>query len=144
MLNVGNYPAEDYMKIGDIVNVFENRYSAYPTAQIPNWAYKYPSTKFSHLIYGATSTEMTHVLALAQQRNVGYIYVTDGVLPNPWDTLPSYWSSEISQLHATCINGNERWLNKRHRLCYGLDSRFLWLRFAFCICSSVYSTDFSL
>src|SRR5271157_1383013 len=104
MLNFGIYPDESYMNIGDIANVFENTYSAYPTAQIPSWAFKYPPTKFSHLIYGADRSAMTHVLALAQQRNVGYIYVTDGVLPNPWNTLPSYWSSETIQLYATCIH----------------------------------------
>ncbi len=102
MLNFGIYPDESYMNIGDIANVFENVYSAYPTAQIPDWAFKYPPTKFSHLIYGADRSAITHVLALAQQRNVGYIYVTDGGLPNPWNTLPSYWSNEITQLHATC------------------------------------------
>ena len=104
MLNFGIYPDESYMNIGDIANVFENTYSAYPTAQIPSWAFKYPPTKFSHLIYGSNRSAMTHVLALAQQRNVGYIYVTDGVLPNPWNTLPSYWSSETIQLYATCIH----------------------------------------
>ena len=27
------------------------------------------------------------------QRNVGWIYVTDDDLPNPWDTLPAYWTN---------------------------------------------------
>ena len=28
--------------------------------------------------------------------NAGYIYITDDQLPNPYDTLPSYWSQEVS------------------------------------------------
>jgi hypothetical protein len=28
--------------------------------------------------------------------NAGYMFVTDDVLPNPWDTLPAYWTSFVS------------------------------------------------
>ena len=28
--------------------------------------------------------------------NAGYIYITNDQLPNPWDTLPSYWAQEVS------------------------------------------------
>jgi hypothetical protein len=32
-------------------------------------------------------------LHLAVERNAGGVYVTHDVLPNPWDRLPSYWTS---------------------------------------------------
>jgi hypothetical protein len=32
-------------------------------------------------------------LHLAVRRNAGGVYVTNDVLPNPWDRLPSYWTS---------------------------------------------------
>jgi len=34
-------------------------------------------------------------LNLAVQRNAGGIYITDDVLPNPWDRLPNYWTSLV-------------------------------------------------
>ena len=38
---------------------------------------------------------MTNTVLLAVQRNVGWIFVTHDVLPNPWDTLPPYWDAEV-------------------------------------------------
>ena len=35
-----------------------------------------------------------YLLATARAQNVGWIYVTDDVLANPWDALPSYWEAE--------------------------------------------------
>lgn len=51
---------------------------------------KYPATRFWHLIYGADRSQLTRIIALASARHVGYVYVTDGSLPNPWDSVPSY------------------------------------------------------
>ena len=39
-------------------------------------------------------------VSLAASRNTGWIYVTDGNLPNPWSTLPSYWTSLVSAVAA--------------------------------------------
>ncbi len=36
---------------------------------------------------------MTILKAIAH--NAGYVYVTDASLPNPYDTLPSYWSEMV-------------------------------------------------
>ena len=38
---------------------------------------------------------LAHV-ALAADRNVGYLYITNDILTNPWDTLPQYWNAEVS------------------------------------------------
>jgi hypothetical protein len=39
---------------------------------------------------------MEQVMALSKSRNAGYVYVTDDLLPNPYDTLPPapYWADE--------------------------------------------------
>jgi hypothetical protein len=34
------------------------------------------------------------VCELSALRNAGYLYVTDDVLPNPWDSLPPYWDRQ--------------------------------------------------
>lgn len=39
---------------------------------------------------------MQQDLQLAVQRGFGMVYVTDNTLPNPWASLPVYWSAEVN------------------------------------------------
>jgi len=47
-----------------------------------------------------TVAGMNADLALAVQRNVGYVYVTDQDLPNPYAQLPSYWDQEVAAIDS--------------------------------------------
>jgi hypothetical protein len=49
-------------------------------------------------VYDVPEGEVGRVIELARQRGVGYIQVTDDVMPNPYDTLPpeSYWSTHLN------------------------------------------------
>jgi len=103
VLNPGTIPDQSYMNVGDIVLVFEGNFASYQTAVFPGWMSSYPSSRFWHLIYGvADATQMATVQTLSEQRNAGYLYITDDDLPNPWDTLASYWSTEVSALVSGC------------------------------------------
>ena len=108
MLNPGVYPDQSYLNISVpsnsllIVNVFEDSYTNYVSAGVPSWAFGYPSGRFSHLVYSATSTQMTNAVSLSTQRNVGWVFVTDLGLPNPWNALPSYWSSLTALVKSGC------------------------------------------
>lgn len=102
MLNPGLYPSEGYMTVGDIVVVFEGDYSSYVQLEIPSWVVAYPPSKYSHLVYGTSAGNLSSALSLAHQRHAGYVYVTSDVLPNPWDTLPSYWSTEAETMAGLC------------------------------------------
>jgi hypothetical protein len=31
-------------------------------------------------------------------KRIGYLYVTDGKWPNPWDKLPAYWNAEVEAI----------------------------------------------
>jgi hypothetical protein len=44
---------------------------------------------------------MRQVCARSKTLNAGNMYVTDDVLPNPWDTLPAgtYWTNSIAACH---------------------------------------------
>ena len=91
------------MNVGDTVVVFEGAYSAYKNWAKPSWAGNYPASKFAHLVYATSgNAAMKNAIKLSQQRNAGNIYVTNDVLPNPWDTLPSYWSSELNEMKKYC------------------------------------------
>ncbi len=99
MLNPGVYPDEGYMAVGDIVVVFESDFNNYRNAAPPSWIYNYPPNRFYHIVYEtATATDMQQAVLWSRQWNAGYLFVTDDVLDNPFDTLPTYWSSEISLL----------------------------------------------
>jgi len=108
MLNPGVYPDPSYLNISVpsnsqlIVNVFESSYTAYQTATVPSWAFGYSATHFSHLVYSASAAQMGNAISLSAQRNVGWVYVTDLGVSNPWKALPSYWSSLISQVESGC------------------------------------------
>jgi len=93
VLNPGAVPDETYMGIGDSVVVTESDYAAYLTWSPPSWAASYPG-KTTHLIHGVAAANLDAVFALSQARHADNVYITDDALPNPWDTLPSYWSDE--------------------------------------------------
>ena len=78
----------------DVVVIFEGAAAKYADWSPPAWVSGYPATRFSHLIYDTKTGSRRQVCAASRARNAGYLYVTNDVLPNPWDTLPPYWSQE--------------------------------------------------
>ncbi len=85
----------------DVLVVFENTASAYATYTPSAWNASYPSSKFAHIIHTEpTATGMLGDIDLALARNAGMVFVTDDSLPNPYDTLPSYWEAEVAKLAA--------------------------------------------
>lgn len=108
MFNPGVYPDQAYLNISVpsnsslVVNVFEGAYKDYVNATIPSWAFSYPSDRFSHLVYSTKSELVTKAVTLSAQRNVGWVYVTDLGLPNPWLALPSYWSNLTAEVKDGC------------------------------------------
>ena len=102
VLNPGVHPDERYMAVGDQVVTFEGSYDSYRRAQVPAWTAAYPASRFTHLVYSTTKRQMGNALSLAEQRRAGNVYVTNDVLDNPWDTLPSYWGSELTSLASRC------------------------------------------
>ena len=84
----------------DALVTFENN-TGYPQYVADTWTQTQPATAFSHLCYAVpTADAMTNYVQLALVRNAGYIYVTDDLGSNPWDTLPSYWLAEVGLVEA--------------------------------------------
>ncbi len=100
--NPGTAPDAAYLGVADTLVTFENGASSYGGYTAPTWGAAQAASRQAHLLYnvGGAST-MLNLLAQAQARNVGYVYITDDVYTpgsatatNPWDTLPSYWMAE--------------------------------------------------
>jgi len=104
MLNPGAVPtSQGYIKLADTTVVFEDTYDAYQTWVPPAWIYNYPASKFAHLVHTtATKAQMTNAISLSNVRNTGLIYVTNDVEDNPWDSLPSYWRTELNATTVQC------------------------------------------
>jgi hypothetical protein len=104
--NPGTNTQEAYLSTatGDALVTFEDFGSNYPGYQPDAWTSNYSPAHFATLLHTVSSaTTMAADLELAGQRNVGLVYVTDDTLPNPYDTLPSYWDQEIAQKQATAL-----------------------------------------
>jgi len=102
-LNPGIYPDQRYMSVGNVVMVFEGTYAQYRNIQVPGWARDYPEDRFANTIYDVPSSAQANTaLSLSKSRNAGYVYVTNLAGSNPYDALPSYWSSELSALTTKC------------------------------------------
>jgi chitodextrinase len=102
-LNPGTAVPQCFQNSADVLVTFEGSYGDYTGSPVsPAEAYQpLPWTsvdpnKIWHIVYGASQNQMENVMALSKSRNAGYIYVTNDVPANPYDTLPpaAYWTDE--------------------------------------------------
>jgi hypothetical protein len=104
-LNPGIYPDQRYMSLGNVVVVFEGTYAQYLNDAVPGWARNFPAAKFADTVYGAaSSSQADHAISMSRSRNAGYVYVTNLTGTNPYNALPSYWSSEVSAITTGCTS----------------------------------------
>ncbi len=65
-------------------------------AEFPAWVKEESPGRFAALIYEIDQPEqMRQLIREGIARRIGYIFVTDTRLPNPWDRLPSWWNAEV-------------------------------------------------
>lgn len=103
MGNPGTSTIEQYLTwpTADRLMVFENVGANYPGYTPSSWNFDYDRSHFVHLVHTEpSSANMLSDLGLAVQRNAGGIYITDDVLANPWDRLPSYWQQHVAAVAA--------------------------------------------
>jgi hypothetical protein len=119
LINPGTTPDESYMSACDILCNFEGDIGQYrgfaSTSHFIDWLTTYPSSRFLHVVYGCWGTkERDEALRLSREQRAGLVWITDGTLPNPYDTEPgsqggprnstpaglSYFTDMIKQLAA--------------------------------------------
>lgn len=101
--NPGVNTLEPYLvrPAADVLLIFEHS-EGYDTWMPSPWVYQHCPGHFAQLVYGvASSTGMADIVALAAMRQAGCLFVTNDLLPNPWDTLPPYWEAEVALVAAT-------------------------------------------
>jgi hypothetical protein len=103
ILNIGTVPDQSYMNAGDIIVTFEGDYATYQNTTFPAWVYKYSASRFYNIVYNVPNQGfMTDVLNQAETNNVSYVYVTNTIKPNLFNSFPSYISSEAKAVQANC------------------------------------------
>ena len=96
ILNPGTNTMEAYMSVANTNVIYENDPSS--ALSVPAWAVNYPASKFGALQYAASAAQMRTFVASAKAKNIGYVFITDDVLNNPWDKLPAYLAEEAALL----------------------------------------------
>jgi hypothetical protein len=79
--------------VADKLVVFEGTRASYADWSPPAWVMSRSASKFSHLVHASSGAYRPQVCDSSRSRNAGFVYVTDDVLPNPWDRLPTYWTT---------------------------------------------------
>jgi hypothetical protein len=99
--NPGTATPVDYLAVADTIVTFENGTGTYAGAATQPWMSTAAPSRQANLLYNVGSeAAMRDLVSQAAQRNVGYLYITNDVLPNPWDQLPSYWLAEVAAISA--------------------------------------------
>jgi hypothetical protein len=96
ILNPGANTDETYTIVSDSIVIYENIPSHILSVSL--WAADYPSSKFAALQFGSSVQQMRDFVAFAKANNIGYIYVTNDIPPNPWNKLPPYLAEEAALL----------------------------------------------
>jgi len=65
------------------------------------WTQSQPRSSFYVLPYAVGAGAWQAAVDHAYSERCGWIYVTNDVLPNPWDTLPSYFESMVAYIAST-------------------------------------------
>jgi hypothetical protein len=73
----------------DTLMTFESSYNTYNSNNVPNSWVPSDSRKIWHIINDVPETKAVRVAKLAPDRGAGMVEITNGVLPNPYNTLPN-------------------------------------------------------
>lgn len=80
--------------------LFETKNAAWAAAHTPAYVASRPAEDFATIVINCPSeAAMSAAVALAKSRNYGYIYVTDDKGANPYDKIPTYWTSEKAAVY---------------------------------------------
>jgi hypothetical protein len=102
-LNVGAYPAQGYMSVGNVVVAFEGSYASYRGLAVPAWTAHYKAARFADVIYATPRSDLASAVSLARHRRTGHLYVTNlPGSPDPYSALPAYWAREVTAIAAPC------------------------------------------
>lgn len=98
--NPGTDTLSSYVGTVDNLVIYEN--PGLPTiSDLAGWHTSYAKSNFSMIAFGVGLPTQSYVTSTTSY--VGYIYTTDDNLPNPYDTVPSYFGSLVAELDTGSV-----------------------------------------
>jgi hypothetical protein len=93
--NPGTDTLSSYVGTVDTIMIYED--SGLPSlSSLAGWHTQYDKHNFGIIAYGIPSVDATFVTSA--RMDVGFIYLTNDTLPNPYDTLPPYIDGLLAAL----------------------------------------------
>lgn len=113
IINPGTTTDEAYMSVCDIVCNCESDLGFYRTRVAASWEKNYAPSRFWHILYAigwsdqadGGVAQMYEALALSRAYGAGYVWITNDVETNPYDTSPSgtYWTDLLAQISSPTV-----------------------------------------
>jgi hypothetical protein len=96
--NHGTTPHENYIAMSDVAVVFEDTSANLSAHTRPSYYSTYGASRFAALVHAvANETAMeADLTTIVNTLGYGHVFVTDDVLPNPWDVDPTFWAAEVA------------------------------------------------
>ena len=85
-------------RTADTVVIFDDDYKNWNTFVFAPFYSNLASSELCAIIYSCTKQDMVQVIETAAKNNIGFIYVTDRQMNNPFDSLPTYYDDLILYL----------------------------------------------
>jgi hypothetical protein len=100
--NPGTDTLPRYIGTVDTLTIYEG--SGVPSLNYLSggWHSNYGKHNFNFVAYGVQSLDQAYITSAAKY--VGYMYITNDNLPNPWDALPPYFEQLVTILEGTNIS----------------------------------------
>jgi hypothetical protein len=92
--NPGADTAEAFVGALDMMLIYEND-GVPELSRLQGWHTKHPPSNFGIIPY---ATAMDAAFVREARKHVGYIYLQNDDMPNPWDSLPSYFDDLLEAL----------------------------------------------
>src|SRR2546425_12977093 len=93
--NPGTETLPSYVRTVDAIVIHEN--SGLPSINyLGGWHANYDKANWGILPHGVNSLNKPYVASASKY--VGYIYMSNGTMPNPWNTLPPYFGDLVAAL----------------------------------------------
>ena len=93
--NPGTNTIPSYIGTVDNLMIYEN--PGLPAlSAIAGWHTNYDKSNFSMIAFGIGSLSQSFITSASNY--VGYIYISNDNLPNPYDSVPSYFGAEVAEL----------------------------------------------
>ncbi len=93
--NPGTDTLASYVGTVDTILIYES--SGVPAlSTLGGWHTQYPKSNFGVIPYGVPALDTAFVAGA--RADVGFVYLTNDTLPNPWDTLSPYFSGLLAAL----------------------------------------------